>query len=92
MKEEQLQKVNALELQLEAERRKREEMERMWSETQYDEVWEDKVELSQWCGEEEVEETKGYSSKDSSYVVLSSVKNTPQYNKAEEQGQKSQKP
>ena len=44
-------KGQALELQLEEERRKREEMEKIWSETQYDEVWEDKDGLSQWYGE-----------------------------------------
>ena len=63
MKEEQPQKVKALELQLEEERRKREEIEKMRGETQYDEVWEDQDGWSQWHGEEEAEETKGDSSK-----------------------------
>lgn len=48
----------------------------MWNE------WGDKDE---WYGEEEPEEAKGTSSKDSSYIVISSVKNTPQSNKAEDQ-------
>ena len=78
MREEHFQKVKALELQLEEERRKREELENKWNKTQYDEVWDDQDGCSQWHEAEDVEDTKGYSSKGSSCVVVLSVKDTPQ--------------
>ena len=51
-------------------------------------MWDGQDGSSQWHGEEDVEDTKGYSSKDSSFVVVSSIKDTPQSTKAEDQAGK----
>ena len=62
--EEQLQRVKALEFQLDEARRKREELERMWDETQKDEVWKEQDGLSQGYGEKEPEKISEDSPKD----------------------------
>ena len=82
-KEEQSKKVKELERQLEEEQQRRAEMEKKWSNMRVDDEedeWEDYDPTNQWYKED----TKGSSSKDSSFVFVESTKSSPTINKVEE--------
>ena len=59
----------------------------MWSEEQaneYDEEWEDYDDVNKWYKDGAEKNEKGTSSKDSSYIFVSSTKGSPQMDRAAE--------